>query len=138
MALLIGYVVNAGSIHAEPEDPNYLKLDTLQAAMSFFIVARAIRLAFSLVYSIALPRFKISFLGHALLQIISIALYMPLIWTTGQTPFWVFMSLGMAFEMFIRYATALLPMPKYVYALNQLLYLITQVLLVPSSMSSTS
>ena len=138
MALLIGYTVNAGSIHSEAEDPTYLKLDTLQAAMSFFIVARAIRLAFSLVYSIALPRFKISFLGYALLQIISIALYMPLIWTTGQTPFWVFMSLGMAFEMFIRYATALLPMPKYVYALNQLLDLIAQVLLVPSSMSSTS
>lgn len=119
MGLLIGYTVNASSIHTiipEIESQgvtNEVRLDTLQGAMAFFIVARAVRLASSLTYIIALPKFRRSFFGYALLQIVSIGIYLPLVFTMNQAAFWVLMTAGMVFELFVRYAVGLFPMPEY-------------------------
>lgn len=126
MGLLLGYAANAASlrlpsqvdVNAEPPEAESRAIQlnsvnsfasveavetasfaTVQATISFLLVAKLVRLVQQLLYAAWLPRFKLSFLLSAAQKLLSIALYLPLVWVRNEVVFWVLMAIGAVHEL---------------------------------------
>lgn len=131
MGLLLGYAANAASlrmpsqrnIEADPPSstgPEHtsaaiqrlaaitpvetVAFATLQATIGFLVVAKLIRLVQQLIYAVWLPRFRISFLLSSGQKLLSIGIYLPLIWVRNEAAFWVLMALGAVHEFGLSFA----------------------------------
>lgn len=108
MLLLVGYSSMISSIELEPIEPAEVEHsaslaseafrseslatryhlvdfhDALQAAVSFLLAAKLLRLSLYLLYAYKLPRFRKSLLLSALQFLLPCALWFPLLWVTSQ------------------------------------------------------
>jgi len=119
MGLLLGYSANASAIEfpsstAGSDDSDIdkeLGLPTLRAAVLFFLVARLVRLALTVVYALYLPKFRKAQLYSALGIFLQSAFYFPLIWVRSNPSIWTLMSLGIVCEIVQRYSAGLIAQP---------------------------
>lgn len=135
MALLIGYTANASAISIGASDTTSSEVTTtttgehaaravepaleeatstsgrqdkaIVAATAFYLVSKVMRVIFHLMYAYALPRFRSALYFQCINQVIAFALYFPLLFVTSTTAIIVLASLGMAFEIFMRYTVGL-------------------------------
>ncbi|CAG7847789.1 SubName: Full=Uncharacterized protein {ECO:0000313/EMBL:CCA71182.1} [Serendipita indica DSM 11827] len=77
------------------------------AATVFYLLGRALRIAFLLMYAVTLPRFRTALLFASLHQIIGWLIYFPLLFVRSKTAVIVLASLGMAWDILARYLIGL-------------------------------
>lgn len=109
MMLLLGYGVNASGIalHSyEYSGKSVQAFDGLNAAIAFFLVAKAQRFFFNLFYAYALPRFRKAHLVYALSDLVMSAFYFPLLFTTNRKAFWSLLTVGIISDLLPRYGLA--------------------------------
>ncbi|KAG8858347.1 hypothetical protein FRB91_009932 [Serendipita sp. 411] len=75
----------------------------LVTATVFFLIAKAFRILFFVMYAAALPRFRVSLLFQCTNQVIGFFLYFPLLFVHNKKVIVVLASLGMAQEILMRY-----------------------------------
>jgi len=105
--MLIGYASNASGIQVEEErlDGELIPpLDGLQAAISFYLAAKTLRIFWLTLYSFALPRFRIAFLTMVSFSILTVSAYMPLLVAKSSSTFWALTGLGIFLEIAPNYA----------------------------------
>ena len=109
MMLLLGYGVNASGValHTYSYNGKLIEaFDGLQAAIAFFLVAKAQRLLFNLYYAYALPRFRKAHLVYGLNDLVMSSFYLPLLFTQNRKAFWSLLTIGIITDILPRYGLA--------------------------------
>ncbi|CCA67754.1 hypothetical protein PIIN_01578 [Serendipita indica DSM 11827] len=133
MALLLGYTANASAITlgnhggnqststestagestthailaavlAEGGTSAHTSDTALVTATAFFLLAKGLRIIFFGMYAVALPTFRAALLFQGLNQVIGFFLYFPLLFVRSPTAIITLASLGMAWEIIMRYS----------------------------------
>jgi len=107
MLFLIGYASNAAGIQVEEKiegEEVIPPFEGLQAAIAFYLAAKCLRVFWFIVYSFALPRFRIPFLVMIAVSIVTVSAYIPLLVLKSSTTFWVLTGLGIFLDVAPNYA----------------------------------
>ncbi|KAG8829742.1 hypothetical protein FRC17_006134 [Serendipita sp. 399] len=75
----------------------------LVTATVYFLLAKAFRILFFVMYAAALPNFRIALIFQCVNQVIGFLLYLPLLFVHNKKAIVILASLGMAWEILMRY-----------------------------------